>query len=91
MSFAAEYGDVIDELTGGAITNIINKAVVNPIRQAVGQAPVAPYQKPDPQAAVKTVKRAETAVQRGGRISIGHHGAKFTLPEFGLSELLGVN
>lgn len=91
LSFAAEYGDVIDELTGGAITNTINKAVVNPIRQVFGQEPVAPYQKPDPQVDVKTVKRAKTAVQRGGQISFGAGGVKFTLPEFGLSELLGVN
>ncbi len=36
-------------------------------------------------------RKAEKARQRGGRISIGPRGAKFTLPEFGLSELLGVN
>ena len=91
LSFAAEYGDVIDELTGGAVTNIINKAIVNPIRQAVGQEPVGPYKKPDPMADVQTVERAKTAVQRGGQLSFGLGGVKFTLPELGLSELLGVN
>ena len=91
LSFAAEYGDAIDEITGGAITNTINKTIVNPIRQVFGQEPVAPYQKPDPQADVKAVKRAKTAVQRGGQVSFGAGGVKFTLPEFGLSELLGVN
>lgn len=91
MSVISEYGEAVDELTGGAVTNIINKAVVNPIRQAVGQEPVGPYKKPDPMADVKTVERAKTAVQRGGRISIGGGNVKFTLPEFGLSELLGVN
>lgn len=91
MSMISEYGDVVDELTGGAISNAINTAVVNPLRQAVGQEPVGPYQKPDPLADVQAVKRAKEAVQRGGRISIGPHGAKFTLPELGLSEVLGLN
>jgi hypothetical protein len=91
MSMISEYGDVVDELTGGAISNAINTAVVNPLRQAVGQEPVGPYQKPDPMADVKAVERAKEAVQRGGRISIGPDGAKFTLPELGLSEILGLN
>ena len=91
LSFAAEYGDVVDELTGGAISNLINTAVVNPLREAVGQEPVAPYQKPDPQADVKAVKRAKAAVQRGGQLSFGVGGVKFTAPEFGLSEVLGFN
>ena len=91
MSMISEYGDVVDELTGGAISNAINTAVVNPLRQAVGQEPVGPYQKPDPLADVQAVERAKEAVQRGGRISIGPNGAKFTLPELGLSEVLGLN
>ena len=91
MSIISEYGDVVDELTGGAISNAINTAVVNPLRQAVGQEPVGPYQKPDPLADVQAVERAKEAVQRGGRISIGPNGAKFTLPELGLSEVLGLN
>ena len=91
LSMISEYGDVVDELTGGAISNAINTAVVNPLRQAVGQDPVGPYQKPDPLADVQAVERAKEAVQRGGRISIGPDGAKFTLPELGLSEVLGLN
>jgi len=91
MSVISEYGEAIEELTGGAISNTINQLVVNPLRKAVGQEPVAPYQKPDPTADVQTVKRAKAAVQRGGQISFGAGGVKFTLPEFGLSELLGVN
>ena len=90
MSVISEYGEAVDEITGGAISNTINKAVVNPVRKALGQEPVS-YQKPDPQADVKTVKRAKTAVQRGGQISFGAGGVKFTLPEFGLSEILGFN
>ena len=91
MSMISEYGDVVDELTGGAISNAINTAVVNPLRQAVGQEPVGPYQKPDPLADVQAVERAKEAVQRGGQVSFGLGGAKFTLPEFGLSEVLGIN
>jgi len=91
MSMISEYGDVVDELTGGAISNAINTAVVNPLRQAVGQEPVGPYQKPDPLADVQAVKRAKEAVQRGGQVSFGFGGAKFTLPELGLSEVLGLN
>jgi hypothetical protein len=91
MSMISEYGDVVDELTGGAISNAINTAVVNPLRQAVGQEPVGPYQKPDPLADVQAVKRAKTAVQRGGQLSFGFNGVKFTAPELGLSEVLGLN
>ena len=91
MSMISEYGDVVDELTGGAISNAINTAVVNPLRQAVGQEPVGPYQKPDPLADVQAVERAKEAVQRGGQVSFGLGGAKFTLPELGLSEVLGLN
>jgi hypothetical protein len=40
---------------------------------------------------VRPVQRAVQAVQRGGRVKFGLGGAKFTLPEFGLSELLGFN
>lgn len=36
-------------------------------------------------------RRAAAARQRGGKVKIGFNGAKFTLPEFGLSELLGFN
>lgn len=91
MSMIFEYGDVVDELTDGAISNAINTAVVNPLRQAVGQPPVGPYQKPDPLADVQAVKRAKTAVQRGGQLYFRFGGAKFTLPELGLSEVLGLN
>ena len=71
MSVISEYGEAIEEfLTGGAISNTINKLVVNPLRKVAGQGGVTPYQKPDPQADVKAVKRAKTAVQRGGRFSL---------------------
>ena len=40
---------------------------------------------------VRPVQRAVQAVQRGGKVKIGFNGAKFTLPELGLSELLGFN
>ena len=90
MSVISEYGEAIDEITGGTISNTINKFLVNPIRKAVGQEPVS-YQKPDPQADVKAVKRAKTAVQRGGQLSFGVGGVKFTAPEIGLSEVLGFN
>ena len=55
-SVVSEYGDAFDELTDGAITNTINKAIVNPVRQAFGQEPVGPYQKPDPQESVNVAK-----------------------------------
>ena len=56
MSVVTEYGDAIDELTNGAITNTINKAIVNPVRKVFGQEPVEPYQKPDPQQDVQFAK-----------------------------------
>jgi hypothetical protein len=34
---------------------------------------------------------AGRAIKRGGRFSIGAHGVKFTLPEFGFSEFFGIN
>jgi hypothetical protein len=34
---------------------------------------------------------AEEARQRGGKVKFGFGGVKFTLPEFGLSELMGIN
>ena len=90
MSIIPEYAEAFDEITGGAITNAIN-TIVNPIREKAGLPPSMPYQKPDPLADVQAVKRAKEAVQRGGRISIDAHGAKLTLPELGLSEVLGFN
>jgi hypothetical protein len=91
MSVISEYGEAIEEFTGGAISNTINKLLVNPLRKTVGQKPVGPYKKPDPQADVKAVERAKTAVQRGGQFSFGLGGVKFTAPEIGLSEVLGFN
>jgi len=40
---------------------------------------------------VTPVQRAAQAVQRGGKVKFGFGGVKFTLPEFGLSELMGLN
>ena len=36
-------------------------------------------------------RRAEEARQQGGKVKFGFGGVKFTLPEFGLSELMGLN
>jgi hypothetical protein len=36
-------------------------------------------------------QRAAEARQRGGKLSFGVGGARFALPEFGLSELMGIN
>jgi len=36
-------------------------------------------------------QRAAEARQRGGKMSFGLGGVRFTLPEFGLSELMGIN
>ena len=36
-------------------------------------------------------QRAAEARQRGGKLSVGLGPARFTLPEFGLSELMGIN
>lgn len=36
-------------------------------------------------------QRAAQARQRGGKVKFGLGGVKFTLPEFGLSELMGIN
>ena len=36
-------------------------------------------------------QRAAQARQRGGRLKVGFGGIKFALPEFGLSELMGIN
>ena len=36
-------------------------------------------------------RRAAQARQRGGKLKVGFGGVKFALPEFGLSELMGIN
>ena len=36
-------------------------------------------------------QRAAQARQRGGKLKVGFGGVKFALPEFGLSELMGIN
>jgi hypothetical protein len=36
-------------------------------------------------------QRAAEARQRGGKLSFGVGGVRFKLPEFGLSELMGIN
>jgi len=40
---------------------------------------------------VQQVQRAAQAIQRGGKLKFGLGGVKITLPEFGLSELMGLN
>ena len=42
-------------------------------------------------AVVTNAKRAEEAVERGGKLSVGLGGVRLTLPELGLSERLGFN
>jgi hypothetical protein len=61
---------------------------VAPIAQAVGPATmvVEPAQR-----IYGGSQRAQEARKRGGRISFGLGSVKFTLPEFGLSEQLGLN
>jgi len=61
---------------------------VAPIAQAVGPATmvVEPAQR-----IYGVSQRAQEARKRGGRISFGLGSVKFTLPEFGLSEQLGLN
>ena len=88
MSVISEYGDAIDEITGGAITNTINKAVVNPVRKALGQKPAQSYQKPDPMAGVTAINRAKA---QGPKFSVQFGSMKLTLPELGISEQLGFN
>ena len=88
MSVISEYGDAIDEITGGAITNTINKTIVNPVRKVLGQEPAQSYQKPDPMAGVTAIKRAKA---QGPKFSVQFGGMKLTLPELGISEQLGIN
>ena len=40
---------------------------------------------------VTNAQRAEEAVERGGKLSVGLGGVRLTLPELGLSERLGFN
>ena len=59
-----------------------------PVLQAAGPASmvVTPTQQ-----ITSSSGRAQEARKREGRISFNLGGAKFTLPEFGLSEQLGIN
>lgn len=80
-------GEVLAEAPGAAVA-----AGLGPISPTLGQSAAnAPV---DPEAVAQRQeleRKAEEARQRGGRISIGRGSVKFTLPEFGLSEMLGVN
>ena len=87
-SVISEYGDAIDEITGGAITNTINETIVNPIRKVLGQEPAQSYKKPDPMAGVTAIKRAKT---QGPKFSVQFGSIKLTLPELGISEQLAFN
>ena len=88
MSVISEYGEAIDEITGGAITNTLNKFVVNPVRKALGQEPAQPYQKPDPLAGLAAIDRAKA---KGPKLSVQFGSMKFTLPELAISEQIGLN
>lgn len=67
-------------------------ASLGPVSPTLGQSAAnAPV---DPKAVAKRKeleRKAEKARQRGGRVSFGFGGVKFTLPEFGVSEMLGLN
>ena len=80
-------GEVLAEAPGAAVA-----AGLGPVSPTLGMSAAnAPV---DPEAVAQRQeleRRAEEARQRGGQISIGSGSVKFTLPEFGLSELLGVN
>lgn len=53
------------------------------IKKAIPKPPVVQQ--------VQQVQRAAQAVQRGGKVKFNAGKVQFTLPEFGLSELLGLN
>ena len=80
-------GEVLAEAPGAAIA-----AGLGPVSPTLGQtAANAPV---DPEAVAKRKeleRKAEEARQRGGRMSFGFGGARFTLPEFGISEMLEIN
>ena len=84
---------VIGEVATQAAQKVLPKLpaigrAVAPIAQAVGPATmvVEPAQR-----IYGGSQRAQEARKRGGRISFGLGSVKFTLPEFGLSEQLGLN
>jgi hypothetical protein len=80
-------GEVLAEAPGAAMA-----AGLGPVSPTLGQtAANAPV---DPEALAKSQeleRKAEEARQRGGRLSFGFGGVKFTLPEFGVSEMLEIN
>ena len=80
-------GEVLAEAPGAAVA-----AGLGPVSPTLGMSAAnAPV---DPEAVAQRQeleRKAEEARQRGGRISIGGGSVKFTLPEFGLSEMLGIN
>mgnify|MGYP001242272107 FL=1 len=80
-------GEVLAEAPGAAVA-----AGLGPVSPTLGQtAANAPV---DPEAVAKREeleRKAEEARQRGGRLSFNFGGAKFTLPEFGVSEMLEIN
>ena len=67
-------------------------ASLGPISPTLGQsatnAPVNPEAVAERQ---ELERKAAEARQRGGRLSFGVNGVRFTLPEFGLSEMLDLN
>ena len=79
--------EVLAETPGAAIA-----AGLGPVSPTLGQtAANAPS---DPEAVAKRQqleRKAEEARQRGGRMSFGFGGARLTLPEFGISEMLEIN
>ena len=68
---------------------MLKKNIFHPSSQeTAANAPV------DPEAVAKREeleRKAEEARQRGGRMSFGFGSARFTLPEFGISEMLEIN
>lgn len=88
-----EYGDVVNEMTGGGVDKAINTPI-NLFREAIGLKRIQ-SQKPNPASPLDNMSfsqtittlerkaRADKAIKRGGKIPF--------LPELGISEMLGIN
>lgn len=79
--------EILAEAPGAAIAASLGP--VSPtLGGSAGNAPIDPEMN---RQRLEAERRAQEARQRGGRLSFGFGGVKVTLPEFGLSEMLGVN
>lgn len=67
-------------------------ASLGPVSPTLGQtAANAPVDLEMNRQRLELERKAKEARKRGGRISVGFGGVKMTFPEFGLSEMLGIN